>query len=417
MTQKKKTARTSGKPKHARVHAAGVRRTAHKTRDLHRKQRRARATVLALCALTVVLGAFAAAFIIRGTRHNQDAEALAVTYSTLVPEATAVPEALPEATAEPMPRPTPEPTLEPTPDPTPSPEPFSYLPVVYRAETKAKRIAITVDDCYQPENLKEIIRLAVKNDGKLTLFPIGENLRKEGMQDILQGCVYKLGFEIENHTWSHQRIFRLPESEMAAEIWKQHVALNQVLQADYQQHFLRLMGGDGVGDQRIHNYLSQLGYLGIAGWSYSGSDAPLEDIESTLAPGMIYLFHTTDPDTEKLRSFIPWVREKGYEMVTLNELLGLEENRMSPLTDETMPEPREFLNDYHTMKKGDYDWIVVLMQDKLRQEGYLKMDGPSTGYFGDQTAKAIAAFQNANGMLATGEADEATQKAILGITG
>ena len=56
--------------------------------------------VLALCALTVVLGAFAAAFIIRGTRHNQDAEALAVTYSTLVPEATAVPEALPEATAE-----------------------------------------------------------------------------------------------------------------------------------------------------------------------------------------------------------------------------------------------------------------------------------------------------------------------------
>lgn len=422
MTQKKRPARggTGTKkpaarvsPKHGNVHAGRHSRKKKKNRVL--------IPVLALCALTIALGVFAVSFIIRGTRHNQEAEALAVTYSTLVPEATEAAQVLPlptaAPTAEPMPRPTAEPTMEPTAEPTAAPTLFAYLPVVYRAETKAKRIAITVDDCYQLENLKEIIKLAVKNKGRLTLFPIGENIAKHDMPEILQACVYKLGFEIENHTWSHQRVFRLSEMEMAEEIWKQRRALNQALQANYQEHFFRLMGGDGVGDQRIHNYLSQLGFLGIAGWSYSGSDAPLEDIKSTLAPGMIYLFHTTDPDTKKLREFIPWVRAQGYEMVTLNELLGLESNALSALTDDPMPEPRAFVTDYHTQKKGDYAWIVVQMQDRLREAGYLKMDGPSTGYYGAQTAKAVAAFQEANGLSVTGEADEATQKAILGIEG
>ena len=54
------------------------------------------------------------------------------------------------------------------------------------------------------------------------------------------------------------------------------------------------------------------------------------------------------------------------------------------------------------------------MQDRLRQDGYLKMDGPSTGYYGDQTAAAVSAFQAAAGMTVTGDADAATQAAILG---
>ncbi len=361
-----------------------------------------------LCGLALAVIVSAAGFFIQNGGRTRDAEALAVTYNTLAPEVTV------SVTAEPTAQPTPEPTPEITAEPTAQPTPFAYLPVVYKGNTDARRIAITVDDCFQTENLEELVQLAVDNGGRLTLFPIGENIRHEGMVALLQKCVYQLGFEIENHTWSHQRIFRLSEEEMAAEIWKQSRAVSLALKADYHQHFLRLMGGDGVSDQRTHNYLDQLGYLGIAGWSYSGSDAPLEDIQSTLAPGMIYLFHTTDADTEKLRAFIPWVKEQGYEMVTLNALLGLQENGMTGLTDDPMPEPRDYAPDYRTHRQGDYAWVVVQMQDKLRAMGYLKMDGPSTGYYGGQTAEAVAAFQKAQGILVTGEADEATQRAILG---
>ena len=330
-----------------------------------------------------------------------------------------LPNATLPSTPEPTPVPTAVPTAEPTPTPTPAPtatpEPFEYLPVVTSGGLEGKRIAITVDDCYQTDNLRAIVKLAEKNNAKLTLFPVGENLKKPGMAEILQDCVFRLGFEVENHTYTHARIFRLPEEEMAAEIWNQSRAVDAALGVNYGEHFLRLMGGDGSNDQRTHNYLSQLGYLGIAGWSLSGSDAGLERIKNNLSPGMIYLFHTTDPDMEKLRQFIPWARSQGYQLVTLNELLGLPENTVSPYTEREMPAPRAYTVDYSTHKFGDYAWIIVQMQNVLREQGYLEMDGPSTGYYGEQTQQAVSSFQKGNGLTATGEADSQTQKLILGI--
>ena len=293
-------------------------------------------------------------------------------------------------------------------------ETFSYLPVVRRGETDEKVIAITVDDCYQVNNLKTILTVAHKHGGHLTLFPIGENLSRPGMAEVLRGCVYKLGDEVENHTWSHQRVFRLSEEEMAAEIWQQRAALNRLLGANYEQHFFRLMGGDGETDQRTHNYLSQLGYRGIASWSISGSDASMDMIQSALKPGAIFLFHTTDGDTRKLKEFIPYAVSRGYRLVTLNALLGCEDNALTPYSEQDMPAPRTYREDYRTHKIGDYAWNVVRMQDALRGLGCLKMDGASTGYFGQRTAEALKKYQAQQGLPVTGVADSQTQRKLLG---
>ena len=332
---------------------------------------------------------------------------------TLVPQATMEP--TPRPTPEPTPRPTPEPTPEPTPTPqiTPEPTAFEYLPVVHRADTKSKVIAITVDDCYQLDNLQTIVDVAEKNGAALTLFPVGENLSKSGMPALMKHCAFDLGFEIENHTWSHDRIFRLPDDEMAGEIWKQDAALDRALGVNYQEHFLRLMGGDGDTDPRIHSYLKQLGYLGIANWSVSGSDSDMKHIKNSLAPGQIYLFHCTDPDTKKLKEFIPWAVSQGYKLVTLNKLFGLPANETSTLTDSAMPQPTHDVDDHHTLKEGEYTWVALQLQEKLRSLGYLKIDGPSTGYYGPQTVKAVAAFQKDQGLPVTGEADPETQQRLL----
>ncbi len=324
---------------------------------------------------------------------------------------------VPQVTAEPTPEPTPEPTAEPTPEPTPEitpePGPFEYLPVIHNAEIESKKIAITVDDCYQVNNLERIVKTAEKAGGKLTLFPVGETLSKEGMPKLLKRCAFDLGFEIENHTYSHSRIFRMSDDDMAAEIWKQDAALDKALGTHYQEHFLRLMGGDGDTDPRIHSYLKKLGYLGIANWSVSGSDSDMKHIRASLAPGQVYLFHCTDPDTKKLEEFIPWAISKGYKLVTLNELFNLPGNETSTLTDSAMPQPDYNVDDHHTLVDGEYTWVALQLQEKLRAMGYLKMDGPSTGYYGPQTAKAIAAFQEDHGLPVTGEADIETQQKVL----
>ena len=337
------------------------------------------------------------------------------------PTATAAPNAEPtveptlKITVAPAPEAVPEPTAQPEPEAKPEsvPEP-AKLPVYYRGDAGAKRIAITVDDCYQVANLRKIVGYAEGAGGKLTLFPVGENLSKPGMPALLRRCAFELGYEIENHTYSHARIFRLPEEEMAGEIWRQSAAPNQALNADYRQHFLRLMGGDGETDLRIHDYLDQLGYRGIAKWSVSGSDSDLAQIKRKLAPGQIYLFHTTDADTAKLRAFIPWAVAQGYELVTMNALLGLPENEVAPLSERAMPAPRTCAGDDHTLKVGEYTWTALRLQDRLRKLGYLTMSGPSTGYYGAQTAAAVAAYQRSQGLEATGRADATTQRRLLG---
>ena len=342
--------------------------------------------------------------------------------SDALAQAAPAPEAAVEQTA--VPAPTFESVgefavAESTPEPA---DTFEYLPVYKHAETGEKRIAITVDDCYQTENLKRIIRTAYSSGSKLTLFPIGENVIRPEMGDVLRGCVYDLGFEVENHTFTHSRIFRLPEEEMAAEIWKQRAAVCKVLGANYHQHFFRLMGGDGMYDQRTHNYLEQLGYMGIAYWSYSGSNAELADIKSVLSPGMVYLFHTTDVDTAKLEAFIPYAVSQGYQLVTMNELFGLPDNEITDAStmEAEMPTPRAYVMDYREQKESDYSWAVVCIQQRLYELNYLNGGSKSAvegsvadGVYGEGTAAAVAAFQRDHGLPETGIADSETQRLLL----
>ena len=70
--------------------------------------------------------------------------------------------------------------------------------------------------------------------------------------------------------------------------------------------------------------------VGIAHWNVSGSGTGLQKLIAGLAPGNIYLFHTTDKDTAKLQEFIPAAVQAGYKLVTLNEMFGYPENETSP---------------------------------------------------------------------------------------
>lgn len=333
-------------------------------------------------------------------------------------EPTPVPPHTPAPTPTQVPAHTPAPTpmmdelIEPVVTLAPTPEPFDYLPVVRRGVDSGKRIAITVDDCYQYNNLANICQMAAGYSGRLTLFPVGEALEHAKMDDLLRHYVFNYGFEIENHTYSHARIFRLSEEEMASEIWRQQDAVSRALGVHYHQSFFRLTGGDGEYDQRTHNYLAQLGYRGVAGWSVSGSDSTPEMIVDSLAPGKIYLFHATDSDTEKLQWFIPYAVSQGYELVTLNELLGYEPNAMGNLSDAPaeMPAPKPYTVEYREQKKGDYSWAIVELQRALLAQGYLT--GSADGVYGSGTEAAVAAFQRANNLPETGVADPETQKLL-----
>lgn len=333
---------------------------------------------------------------------------------------TAEPTAEPTKTPEPLPTPTPAPTANNIadaahaanrPEPTPG-----WLPIFQGAQTNEKIVAITVDDCFQADNLKKIIDCAIENNGKLTIFPIGKNAVKSQQAAALK-YAWENGFELENHTMTHNGLYRSTDEELAQEVYWQSLTLDQILGVNYQVHFLRPKGGDARADQRIHAYISQLGYYGVAHWSYSGSGNELSALKKSLKPGQLYLFHTTDKDLEKLLKFIPYCASQGYKMVTMNEMYGYPANEVSELTvsidelHENVPPLEEYTVVPVTYKKGNYAYGVYHIQERLKELGYLHDE--SDGCFGGNTQKAVKNFQKKAGLEASGVADIATQEKLF----
>ena len=327
-----------------------------------------------------------------------------------------------------LPADTPEPTPAPTPVPEsasansaraqtrPTPTAQGFIPVFSKAiDTEEKIIAITVDDCFQAENLRKIVDTAKQYNGKLTIFPIGENVLREAQAEILKDA-WQSGFELENHTYSHNGLYKVDDQRMTEEVYRQQLTLSYILNLEYHCHFLRPMGGDARRDQRMQMYAKQLGYYGIAHWSCAGSTSSEEKIKENLKPGAIYLFHTTNNDWEKLEWFIPWVAEQGYQMVTLNEMFDYPDNETGELTmpaqEYPVPALQPYTRVYTPLKKTTYSWYAYLFQQKLIELGYL--EGEPDGIYGAGCAAAVEKYQSDHGMTADGIASPELQMELLG---
>lgn len=286
-----------------------------------------------------------------------------------------------------------------------------YIPILRKANTTENIICVTVDDCYQGPNFNKIVQCAIDNNAKLTIFPIGENLEKETVADALR-LAYANGMEIGNHTYTHSGLFHYDQDRMRDEIWFQRQRVNMVLGVNYEQHFFRPRGGDERECQRLHAYLNQLGYAGVAMWVESGSNTPVDKLLANLAPGDIYLFHTTDNDLNKLLEFIPAAVARGYRLVTMSEMFGLGENAISEYQlQDTAVEPESFQIIPKQMKATVYNRAAAVVQQRLIDLGW--MSGEATGVYGEQTELAVKFFQLAMGMDTTGVADVELQKVIF----
>ena len=367
--------------------------------------------VIAACTLLAILLAI---FLPRSCSGNDGAvpvSAVAVTPASTVPAATGVAQS---ASVAPTDTPTPVRTVDPYLVIRPVAD-EGYLPIFEKANIRENQICITVDDCFQGDNLNAILDLCEAYGAKITIFPIGKNTVRESLYEPLRRA-YEMGMEFENHSYNHSAFYRLSAEDMAAEIYNANLALSSVLGVDYQMHFMRTRGGDNRYDLRTHQYLEKLGYYGMAHWSVDGSKSSTEQLANSLSPGQIYLVHTTDSDLELLSFFIPYAAAQGYEMLTFTEMFGYPDNEATeittPLTERTPPEPDPYVYEYKTLSQStSYIWDVTLLQVRLYELGFLQ-DTPD-GVYGHNTFMAVGYFQLAAGIEATGVATPETQEILF----
>ena len=302
------------------------------------------------------------------------------------------------------------------------PEGDYFLPIFDRAlrtPDDEMMIAVTVDDCSDPEVLSQVVEIARRYDAKLTLFPTGEALMAEGMAEGFRTCVLRYGFELENHSYSHTKEYQLSNGELALQLWKQSIAASYVVGKDYEQHFYRPYYDNSKYDQRTHFFINKLGYAGVASYTYSYKGMTAEQLIDTLENGNIYQFDMTEKSMAVFETFIQEASRKGYKLVTMNRLFGLNENVVGDrltIDEQTLPTMDDYVSTYYDLKLNYRTNAVYSLQARLAELGYLTDEAAKPdGLYGANTSIAVSAFQAKIGEAATGNATVNTQERLFAL--
>ena len=236
--------------------------------------------------------------------------------------AETLPDAVSPAALEETPAPGAETDLTGTLLPEATEDPFpSIIPYGSRDENK---IAFSMDDCYDIECVKETIDICREFGIVMTFYPLGIILKEED-RDVWQSAI-DAGCEIGTHTMNHGAIGAYETRVLISAILRPQERLDQVLGYHYPIRTLRPPYGnieDANGRiTHAYNVLKLTGFQHVVNWDVSQTD-PAKALPR-VQNGSILLFHARPVDVRCIRTLIPQLKEKGFEFVTIAELIGLD---------------------------------------------------------------------------------------------
>lgn len=205
-----------------------------------------------------------------------------------------------------------------------------YITIYKRAETDEKKIAITIDDWWRPEKLKMFLDLADEYECKLTLYPVGVNLKKRD-KDMWQRAIDS-GHEIGNHTNTHVNLEKRSKESIFKQLTYMEKSLNKMLGYEYEIKTCRYPFGAGRHQSRKSLFaktVREAGYMHVVLWDVDTTDAA--KLLKSVKNGSIILLHGNARDYNCLKKALPVLQERGYEMVTVSELLGLTKTEPVPV--------------------------------------------------------------------------------------
>ena len=197
------------------------------------------------------------------------------------------------------------------------------------------KVALTFDDGPKPDVTPRLLQLLKKNDAKATFFIVGRDclLHPDLIEQIDRG-----GHECANHSFTHLRLDTLTTSQIQLEIQSTNDIIKNLL--GKKMTYFRPPGGrynQAVTDIIQHNQMTYVMWTVNAGDYHfamdSGARRPEEVIQKNadkiakrllnqIKQGSIVLLHNTGDETYIVASrLIEGLKKRGYQLVTLTELL------------------------------------------------------------------------------------------------
>ncbi|OYD06496.1 polysaccharide deacetylase family sporulation protein PdaB [Paludifilum halophilum] len=205
---------------------------------------------------------------------------------------------------------------------------------VYSVETDKKQIALTFDISWGEERAGPILDVLEQKGIKKATFFLSSPWA-ETHPDIVKRIV-DMGFEVGSHGHRHENYSTLSEDQIRTQIRKAHHILSGLTKTE--PNLIRFPNGDF--DKRVLKIADDLGYTAVQwdtdslDWMNPGKEKIVQRVTSKAHPGDIVLMHASDSSKqlhEALPEIIDDLKKKGYQFVTVSELIAGAEVELNPV--------------------------------------------------------------------------------------
>ena len=192
-------------------------------------------------------------------------------------------------------------------------------------ENDKMMIALTFDDGPHPKYTPQILGILAKYKIKATFFTVGENVAL--YPEAVESCI-KNGHEIANHTYTHKDLSKDSFEDICREIRD----TEKVLYESFEVRPKLLRPPGGLYNRSVILASDKLDYtlvlwnIDTKDWAHTPSDTIVKNVLTNVKAGDIILMHDyiskDSPTPAALDEIIPALIKKGYNFVTVSELLG-----------------------------------------------------------------------------------------------
>ncbi len=206
-------------------------------------------------------------------------------------------------------------------------------------------IALTFDDGPSEHTLR-ILRVLAKYDARATFCVQGYNV--ETYPEIVKMAV-AYGNEIASHTWSHPNLTEISSSRIRSQLQRTNDIVAQVADG-YQIKVLR--PPYGATNKTARNICAEMDMIiahwqiDTLDWEHRNANKTYKNIVNQAKPGAIVLCHDIYENTAiAAEKAIPELIEKGYQLVTVSELMSFHKDGAKPGTVYSHLDPKNIKMD------------------------------------------------------------------------
>ncbi|MDD4372009.1 MAG: polysaccharide deacetylase family protein [Anaerostipes sp.] len=191
-----------------------------------------------------------------------------------------------------------------------------YVP--RKIDTSKPMIAFTFDDGPKKGNTTRVVKALEKYDYRATFFMLG--LSAATYPDEVK-TVLKSGNEVSGHSWNHPQLTKIGASGVASQISRMNHAISKITNSDV----ALVRPPYGAYNDMVRATIDTplvLWSVDTLDWKTRNVDSTVNNILKHAKDGDIVLMHDIHIQTvEAVEKVLPQLKEKGYEVCTVSELL------------------------------------------------------------------------------------------------